>query len=136
MSELKNNFILVHDNNDNSPIAINEDYIISIYSIPGKETLVIMNTNVCNENAIESIGINETPERVYNQLSKSKYIKVHDIRDNTVVVISIKDIITVYKHMDSYSGKKNVTNIELRDSNNFCVNESVETVMKLCKGNT
>jgi hypothetical protein len=136
MSELKNNFILVHDNNDNSPIAINEDYIISIYSIPGKETLVIMNTNVCNENAIESIGINETPERVYNQLSKSKYIKVHDIRDNTVVVISIKDIITVYKHMDSYSGKKNVTNIELSDSNNFCVNESVETVMKLCKGNT
>ena len=136
MSELKNNFILVHDNNNNSPIAINEDYIISIYSIPGKETLVIMNTNVCNENAIESIGINETPERVYNQLSKSKYIKVHDIRDNTVVVISIKDIITVYKHMDSYSGKKNVTNIELSDSNNFCVNESVETVMKLCKGNT
>lgn len=136
MSELKNNFILVHDNNDNSPIAINEDYIISIYSIPGKETLVIMNTNVCNENAIESIGINETPERVYNQLSKSKYIKVHDIRDNTVVVISIKDIITVYKHMDSYSGKKNVTNIELSDSNNFCVNESVETVIKLCKGNT
>lgn len=136
MSELKNNFILVHDNNDNSPIAINEDYIISIYSIHGKETLVIMNTNVCNENAIESIGINETPERVYNQLSKSKYIKVHDIRDNTVVVISIKDIITVYKHMDSYSGKKNVTNIELSDSNNFCVNESVETVMKLCKGNT
>lgn len=136
MSELKNNFILVHDNNDNSPIAINEDYIISIYSIPGKETLVIMNTNVCNENAIESIGINETPERVYNQLSKSKYIKVHDIRDNTVVVISIKDIITVYKHMDSYSGKKNITNIELSDSNNFCVNESVETVMKLCKGNT
>lgn len=136
MSELKNNFILVHDNNDNSPIAINEDYIISIYYIPGKETLVIMNTNVCNENAIESIGINETPERVYNQLSKSKYIKVHDIRDNTVVVISIKDIITVYKHMDSYSGKKNVTNIELSDSNNFCVNESVETVMKLCKGNT
>lgn len=136
MSELKNNFILVHDNNDNSPIAINEDYIISIYSIPGKETLVIMNTNVCNENSIESIGINETPERVYNQLSKSKYIKVHDIRDNTVVVISIKDIITVYKHMDSYSGKKNITNIELSDSNNFCVNESVETVMKLCKGNT
>ena len=136
MSELKNNFILVHDNNDNSPIAINEDYIISIYSIPGKETLVIMNTNVCNENAIEIIGINETPERVYNQLSKSKYIKVHDIRDNTVVVISIKDIITVYKHMDSYSGKKNVTNIKLSDSNNFCVNESVETVMKLCKGNT
>lgn len=136
MSELKNNFILVHDNNDNSPIAINEDYIISIYSIPGKETLVNMNTNVCNENAIESIGINETPERVYNQLSKSKYIKVHDIRDNTVVVISIKDIITVYKHTDSYSGKKNVTNIELSDSNNFCVNESVEIVMKLCKGNT
>lgn len=136
MSEIKNNFILVHDNNDNSPIAINEDYIISIYSIREKETLVIMNTNVCNENAIESIGINETPERVYNQLSKSKYIKVHDIRDNTVVVISIKDIITVYKHMDSYSGKKNVTNIELSDSNNFCVNESVETVMKLCKGNT
>lgn len=136
MSELKNNFILVHDNNDNSPIAINEDYIISIYSIPGKETLVNMNTNVCNENAIESIGINETPERVYNQLSKSKYIKVHDIRDNTVVVISIKDIITVYKHMDSYSGKKNVTNIELSDSNNFSVNESVEMVMKLCKGNT
>ena len=136
MSEIKNNFILVHDNNDNSPIAINEDYIISIYSIPGKETLVNMNTNVCNENAIESIGINETPERVYNQLSKSKYIKVHDIRDNTVVVISIKDIITVYKHTDSYSGKKNVTNIELSDSNNFGVNESVETVMKLCKGNT
>lgn len=136
MSELKNNFILVHDDNDNSPIAINEDYIISIYSIPGKETLVNMNTNVCNENAIESIGINETPERVYNQLSKSKYIKVHDIRDNTVVVISIKDIITVYKHTDGYSGKKNVTNIELSDSNNFGVNESVETIMKLCKGNT
>ena len=135
MSELKNNFILVHDNNDNSPIAINEDYIISIYSIHGKETLVNMNTNVCNENAIESIGINETPERVYNQLSKSKYIKVHDIRDNTVVVISIKDIITVYKHTDSYSGKKNVTNIELSDSNNFGVNESVETVLKLCKEN-
>lgn len=136
MSEIKNNFILVHDDNDNSPIAINEDYIISIYSIPGKETLVNMNTNVCNENAIESIGINETPERVYNQLSKSKYIKVHDIRDNTVVVISIKDIITVYKHTDSYSGKKNVTNIELSDSNNFSVNESVESIMKLCKGNT
>ena len=130
MSELKNNFILVHDNNDNSPIAINEDYIISIYSIREKETLVIMNTNVCNENAIESIGINETPEKVYNQLSKSKYIKVHDIRYNKVIVISIKDIITVYKHTDSYSGKKNITNIELSDSNNFCVNESVETILK------
>jgi hypothetical protein len=135
MSEIKNNFILVHDDDDNSPIAINEDYIISIYSIPGKETLVNMNTNVYNENAIESIGINETPERVYNQLSKSKYIKVHDIRDNTVVVISIKDIITVYKHTGSYSGKKNVTNIELSDSNDFKVNESVEMVMKLCKEN-
>ena len=135
MSEIKNNFILVHDDNDNSPIAINEDYIISIYFIPGKETLVNMNTNVCNENAIESIGINETPEKVYNQLSKSKYIKVHDIRDNTVVVISIKDIITVYKETDNYNGKKTVTNIELSDSNNFRVNESVEMVMKLCKEN-
>lgn len=136
MSEIKNNFILVHDDNDNSPIAINEDYIISIYYIPGKETLVNMNTNICNENTIESIGINETPERVYNQLSKSKYIKVHDIRDNTVVVISIKDIITVYNETNSGSGKKNVTNIELSDNNNFRVNESVETVMKLCKENT
>lgn len=134
--EVNNNFIFVHDDNDNSPIVINENYIISIYYIHENETVVRMNTNMYNDNdnAIDSFGINETPEKLYNQLSKSKYIKVHDIRDNTIIVLSIKDIITVYK--ETNSNGKNISNIELSDGTDFRVYESVEAVMKLCKGNT
>lgn len=128
--EVNNNFIFVHDDNDNSPIAINENYIISIYYIHENETVVRMNTNMYNDNdnAIDSFGINETPEKLYNQLSKSKYIKVHDIRDNTIIVLSIKDIITVYK--ETNSNGKNISNIELSDGTDFRVYESVETIFK------
>lgn len=132
MSELKNNFILVHDNNDNSPIVINEKYIIKIYYVDKNETLVCINNNICDDDSIESISINENPEKVYNQLTKSNYIKVHSIVDNSIIILSIKDIIAVYKDIDSYS--KTVTNIELCDSTNYGVHESVETVIKLCKG--
>lgn len=133
MSELKNNFILVHDNNDNSPIVINEKYIIKIYYVDKNETLVcINNNNICDDDSIKSISINENPEKVYNQLTKSNYIKVHSIVDNSIIILSIKDIIAVYKDIDSYS--KTVTNIELCDSTNYGVHESVETVIKLCKG--
>lgn len=131
MSELKNNFILVHDNNDNSPVVINEKYIIKIYYVNKNETLVCINNNICDDGAIESISINETPERVYNQLTKSNYIKVHNIVDNSIIILSIKDIVAVYKDCDNYN--KTITNIELCDSTNFGVHESVETVMKLCK---
>lgn len=132
MSELKNNFILVHDNNDNSPIVINEKYIIKIYTNDKNETLVCINNNICDDDSIESISINENPEKVYNQLTKSNYIKVHSIVDNSIIILSIKDIIAVYKDIDSYS--KTVTNIELCDSTNYGVHESVETIIKLCKG--
>jgi len=132
MSELKNNFILVHDNNDNSPIVINEKYIIKIYYVDKNETLVCINNNICDDDSIESISINENPEKVYNQLTKSNYIKVHSIVDNSIIILSIKDIIAVYKDIDSYS--KTVTNIELCDSTNYGVHESVETIIKLCKG--
>ena len=132
MSELKNNFILVHDNNDNSPIVINEKYIIKIYYVDKNETLVCINNNICDDDSIKSISINENPEKVYNQLTKSNYIKVHSIVDNSIIILSIKDIIAVYKDIDSYS--KTVINIELCDSTNYGVHESVETVIKLCKG--
>jgi hypothetical protein len=131
MSELKNNFILVHDNNDNSPIVINEKYIIKIYTNDNNENVVYINNNICNDDAIESISINERPEKVLNQLTKSNYIKVHDIEDNSIIILSIKDIIAVYK---DYYNNKIITNIELCDSTNFFVYESVETIIKLCKG--
>ena len=103
MSELKNNFILVHDNNDNSPIVINEKYIIKIYTNDNNENVVYINNNICDDDAIESISINERPEKVLNQLTKSNYIKVHDIEDNSIIILSIKDIIAVYK--DYYNNK-------------------------------
>lgn len=131
MSELKNNFILVHDNNDNSPIVINEKYIIKIYTNDNNENVVYINNNICDDDAIESISINERPEKVLNQLTKSNYIKVHDIEDNSIIILSIKDIIAVYK---DYYNNKIITNIELCDSTNFFVYESVETIIKLCKG--
>ena len=130
MSELKNNFILVHDNNDNSPIVINEKYIIKIYTNDNNENVVYINNNICDDDAIESISINERPEKVLNQLTKSNYIKVHDIEDNSIIILSIKDIIAVYK---DYYNNKIITNIELCDSTNFFVYESVETIIKLCK---
>ena len=126
MSELKNNFILVHDNNDNSPIVINEKYIIKIYTNDNNENVVYINNNICDD-AIESISINERPEKVLNQLTKSNYIKVHDIEDNSIIILSIKDIIAVYK---DYYNNKIITNIELCDSTNFFVYESVETIFK------
>ncbi len=126
MSELKNNFILVHDNNDNSPIVINEKYIIKIYTNDNNENVVYINNNICDD-AIESISINERPEKVLNQLTKSNYIKVHDIEDNNIIILSIKDIIAVYK---DYYTNKIITNIELCDSTNFFVYESVETIFK------
>lgn len=127
MSELKNNFILVHDNNDNSPIVINEKYIIKIYTNDNNENVVYINNNICDDDAIESISINERPEKVLNQLTKSNYIKVHDIEDNSIIILSIKDIIAVYK---DYYNNKIITNIELCDSTNFFVYESVETIFK------
>ena len=127
MSELKNNFILVHDNNDNSPIVINEKYIIKIYTNDNNENVVYINNNICDDDTIESISINERPEKVLNQLTKSNYIKVHDIEDNSIIILSIKDIIAVYK---DYYNNKIITNIELCDSTNFFVYESVETIFK------
>lgn len=139
MSEQKNNFILVHDNDDNSLIMINEDYIICMHNtseVSNKdENIIRFNSNKYDgEHSIDNIGVNETAERIYNQLSKSKFIKVHNVVDNSVIVISIKDIVTAYRTTIEYN--KIVTTIELNDCTNFDVHESVETVMKLCKENT
>lgn len=58
---------------------------------------------------------------------KNKFIKVHSVDDNSVIIINYSNIITVGKDTD---GQNDITTVYIDDDNNegITVNESVEKI--------
>lgn len=122
-----NNFLKLHSKEDNSVIIIRINKI-SIVCVEDKVTTVYFD----DEN-IDSITVNETPEKIYQNiidLDNTNFLKLHSNDDNSVMIVNT-DIISVISQTEE-SGKYVSTiyfNNEAIESATF--NESPERIYRM-----
>lgn len=127
----KNKFIKLHSKEDNSVIIARISKISLVTTdndYSGKMTTVYFD----DEN-IDSITVNETPEKIYQnivELDNTDFLKLHSSDDNAVMIVNT-EIISVISQ--SEEDGKNVTtmyfNNESIESASF--NESPERIYKM-----
>ena len=89
----KKKFLKLHSNDDNSVIIVCLDEIIFIYNDTnngGKVTTVYLNNET-----IEAITVNETPEKIYQFILETcniDFVKLHSSDDNSVIVVNVDSI--------------------------------------------
>lgn len=66
---VKNNFIRLHNSNDNSVIIINIDHIVMVDSDTSKEKLTGL-VYMDNNTGIDEFNVNETPEKIYGMIEE------------------------------------------------------------------
>lgn len=66
---VKNNFIRLHNSNDNSVIIINIDHIVMVDSDTSKEKLTGL-VYMDNTTGIDEFNVNETPEKIYGMIEE------------------------------------------------------------------
>ena len=111
-------FILLHDADTNKPALMKASQITGISSY-GKKSKVYLNTD-----EYEWFSVNESPENIFNKLGDDDFIKLHKKEDNTPVIINKEFILLVYIN-------GNDTEVELSNTDNYTVNETVEYIMKV-----
>lgn len=102
----QNDFITVHDEDNNDIIIINIKYI---YRITVHETEPIIIYNYDNDNNPLLLHIKETPDKLYNKLKDKGYInfiKLHD-EDNYPEIINLNYISSFMKDDDHVECKFN-----------------------------
>ena len=89
----KKKFLKLHSNDDNSVIIVCLDEIIFIYTDTnngGKVTTVYLNNET-----VETITVNETPEKIYQFILETcniDFVKLHSSDDNSVIVVNVDSI--------------------------------------------
>lgn len=115
----KKKFLKLHSSDDNTVIIICVNEIILIYTDTVNSNKV---TTVYFDNeTIESITVNETPEKIYQfilDMNNTDFVKLHSSDDNAVIVINTECISLISQVVDGY---KKYTTI-------YFNNDSVETV--------
>ena len=117
MNEKK--FLKLHSSDDNTVIIICVNEIILIYTdtVNGNKVTTVYFDN----ETIESITVNETPEKIYQfilDINNTDFVKLHLSDDNSVIVINTECISLISQVVDGY---KKYTTI-------YFNNDSVETV--------
>ena len=115
----KKKFLKLHSSDDNTVIIICVNEIILIYTdtVNGNKVTTVYFDN----ETIESITVNETPEKIYQfilDMNNTDFVKIHSSDDNAVIVINTECISLISQVVDGY---KKYTTI-------YFNNDSVETV--------
>ena len=115
----KKKFLKLHSSDDNTVIIIrvNEIILIYTYTVNGNKVTTVYFDN----ETIESITVNETPEKIYQfilDMNNTDFVKLHSNDDNAVIVINTECISLISQVVDGY---KKYTTI-------YFNNDSVETV--------
>ena len=115
----KKKFLKLHSRDDNTVIIICVNEIILIYTdtVNGNKVTTVYFDN----ETIESITVNETPEKIYQfilDMNNTDFVKLHSSDDNAVIVINTECISLISQVVDGY---KKYTTI-------YFNNDSVETV--------
>ena len=115
----KNKFLKLHSSDDNTVIIVCVNEIILIYTdtVNGNKVTTVYFDN----ETIESITVNETPEKIYQfilDMNNTDFVKLHSSDDNAVIVINTECISLISQVVDGY---KKYTTV-------YFNNDSVETV--------
>ena len=115
----KKKFLKLHSSDDNTVIIICVNEIILIYTdtVNGNKVTTVYFDN----ETIESITVNETPEKIYQfilDMNNTDFVKLHSSDDNAVIVINTECISLISQVVDGY---KKYTTV-------YFNNDSVETV--------
>ena len=115
----KKKFLKLHSSDDNTVIIICVNEIILIYTdtVNGNKVTTVYFDN----ETIESITVNETPEKIYQfilDMNNTDFVKLHSSDDNVVIVINTECISLISQVVDGY---KKYTTV-------YFNNDSVETV--------
>ena len=115
----KKKFLKLHSSDDNTVIIVCVNEIILIYTdtVNGNKVTTVYFDN----ETIESITVNETPEKIYQfilDMNNTDFVKLHSNDDNAVIVINTECISLISQVVDGY---KKYTTI-------YFNNDSVETV--------
>ena len=115
----KKKFLKLHSSDDNTVIIICVNEIILIYTdtVNGNKVTTVYFDN----EEIESITVNETPEKIYQfilDMNNTDFVKLHSSDDNAVIVINTECISLICQ---TVSDNKKYTTV-------YFNNDSVETV--------
>lgn len=115
----KKKFLKLHSSDDNTVIIICVNEIILIYTdtVNGNKVTTVYFDN----EEIESITVNETPEKIYQfilDMNNTDFVKLHSSDDNAVIVINTECISLISQVVNGY---KKYTTV-------YFNNDSVETV--------
>ena len=127
----KKKFLKLHSNDDNSVIIVCLDEIIFIYTDTnngGKVTTVYLNNET-----VEAITVNETPEKIYQFIMETcniDFVKLHSSDDNSVIVVNVDSISLIC--LSDNNGKKLTTMYFNNDTvESITFNESPERIYQM-----
>ena len=127
----KKKFLKLHSSDDNTVIIICVNEIILIYTdtVNGNKVTTVYFDN----ETIESITVNETPEKIYQfilDMNNTDFVKLHSSDDNAVIVINTECISLISQVVDGY--KKYTTIYFNNDSvEAVTINESPERIYQM-----
>ena len=127
----KKKFLKLHSSDDNTVIIICVNEIILIYTdtVNGNKVTTVYFDN----ETIESITVNETPEKIYQfilDMNNTDFVKLHSSDDNAVIVINTECISLISQVVDGY--KKYTTIYFNNDSvESVTFNESPERIYQM-----
>ena len=127
----KKQFLKLHSSDDNTVIIVCVNEIILIYTdtVDGNKVTTVYFDN----EALESITVNETPEKIYQfilDMNNTDFVKLHSSDDNAVIVINTECISLISQVVDGY--KKYTTIYFNNDSvEAVTINESPERIYQM-----
>ena len=115
----KKKFLKLHSSDDNTVIIVCVNEIILIYTdiVDGNKVTTVYFDN----EALESITVNETPEKIYQfilDINNTDFVKLHLSDDNSVIVINTECIALICQ---AVSDNKKYTTV-------YFNNDSIESV--------
>jgi hypothetical protein len=130
-------FLKLHDADDNSVIILAQTMITLCQAQQDgnghKHTLIYINSEDIN-----SITVNEAPEKIYQLLEDTKikyqFLKLHDADDNSVIILN-QELVSLAKAQNVNNKKQTIIFIKSDDINSITVNEASEKIYQLMTDN-
>ena len=127
----KKKFLKLHSSDDNTVIIVCVNEIILIYTdtVDGNKVTTVYFDN----EALESITVNETPEKIYQfilAINNTDFVKLHLSDDNSVIVINTECVALICQGVSD--NKKYTTMYFNNDSvEAVTINESPERIYQM-----
>ena len=127
----KKKFLKLHSSDDNTVIIVCVNEIILIYTdtVDGNKVTTVYFDN----EALESITVNETPEKIYQfilDINNTDFVKLHLSDDNSVIVINTECVALICQGV---SDNKKYTTMYLNNYSvkDVTINKSPERIYQM-----